>query len=60
MEWAWAAAMTSGLAVHGRVDGERGRVDRATSLDDLTGVADEDQVRDADMAELMPKGFTQK
>ena len=42
--------------VHGGVDGERSRVDRSVALDDLTGVAHEDQVRDADVAEAHAEG----
>ena len=37
--------------VHGGVDGEGGRVDRAVALDDLSGVADEDEVGDPHVAE---------
>ena len=42
--------------VHGGVDGEGGRVDRAVALDDLAGVAHEDQVGDPDVAEAHGEG----
>ena len=42
--------------VHGGVDGEGSRVDRTVALDDLAGVADEDQVRDPDVAEAHAEG----
>ena len=42
--------------VDGRVDDERRAIDRALALDDLAVVVDENQVRDADVAEVHPEG----
>ena len=43
--------------VHGGVDGEGGRVHRPAALDDLAGVAHQDQVGDADVAEAHAEGI---
>jgi hypothetical protein len=42
--------------VDGRMDGEGGRVHRARTLDHLSGVAHQEEIGDADMAEAHAKG----